>query len=224
MELFEWGLKAAFHKAYSDEFIGELIRLVGGEYKTAYEECKTFYPIYEAHDLRPHVRRAKIESKIRELVAGFSDIIASAEPNKTKTNYHTRLTSNNVIMTVNAVASPNTLVRRAEHRKTYARSAQLHLFEPELPPPPTDAALYVNIIHGVDRSHPELPAFMHAVFPSADLKRYICRINLLELPQFATIVGSLLPPATAPETIKDDLQMGLRLDAKNKKRKKEDGQ
>jgi hypothetical protein len=214
-------LKARFHKAYSDEFVGDLIRLIINEYKTAHNECHALYPKEEAHDLRPYTRRAKIDSKIRELVKSYDEIEATPETNKTKTNHHTRIESSSVVMTVHAVANPKTLVRRAEHRKTYARSAQYNLFEPNLPPPPLDTALYINFIHGADKARPQFTAFMHIVFPSADLKKYLCRINLLDLPQFVSIVNDELTPVK-PETIEDDLQLGFRLDALNKKKKESD--
>lgn len=217
-------LKSAFHGAYQDDVLEDIIRAVFSGYKYSSDECRNLYPAQEAHDLRPHVRRAKIESAIRELAYDFPDVKSAVRPNRRKSGYHTQLISNNVVLTVHAVANPSTLVRSAEHRKTYARAAQLNLFEPELPPPPPDAPLYVNLIHGTNGENADFPSFIHAVFPSPDLKKYLYRINLLSLPQFGELVGTLVPSPILPETIGDGLQMGLRPDARNKQRKDEDGE
>jgi hypothetical protein len=215
-------LKSAFQAAYPDDFLEEAIRAIFSAYKHSTDECKSFYPAQEAHDLRPHVRRAKIETAMRELTYDFPNIKSRVQPNRRKSGYHTQLISNNVIMTVHAVANPSTLVRFAEFRKTYARSAQLGLFEPELPPPPPDAPLYVLLIHGTNGNHLDLPAFLHAVFPSADLKQYLYRIDILNLPQFGELLSTLTPSPVGPETIGDDLQIGLRMDARNKQRSEGD--
>jgi hypothetical protein len=177
-----------------------------------------FYPWEEAHDLRPHTRRAKIEARIRDLANTFPDVTATVEPNAAGTSYHTRIVSNNVILTVNCVQHPNDIVRYAEFRNSYA-NAQMNLFEPDEPPPP-DGYVYAILIHGASKKNPKRPDFMHIVFPDAKCESYICRIDLFAIPRFQRLVNELWPVQI--ETVADDLKFGLRPDAKSKKKKEQD--
>lgn len=211
--------KATFREAFPDDFIEDLMRLTASEYRTAFDECAMFYPREEAHDLRPHVRRAKIEYKLRDLVIGYPDIAATVEPNATGSHFHTRLVSNSVILTVNHVHHPNELVRWAEFRNTYAREAQRNLFEPYEPAPP-DAMLYAILLHGASKRNPKRPDFMHVVFPDDECRSYIDRIDLFAIPRFRSLANELWPVQI--ETVEDDLDMGLRPDAKKKKKKEQD--
>lgn len=213
-------IKRTFRDAYPDDFIEDVMRLHASEYRTAYDECALFYPWQEAHDLRPHTRRAKIEAKIRDLANSFPGMYATPEPNATGTSFHTRILSKNVILTVNCVQHPNDIVRHAEFRNTYA-NAQLDMFEPDEPPPP-DGYVYAIWIHGASKRNPKRPDFMHIVFPSADCESYICRIDLFAIPRFKSLANELWPAQV--ETVEDKLDMGLRSDAKKKKKKEEDGE
>ncbi len=213
-------IKATFRDAHRDDFLEDVIRLLAGEYRTAYDECAMFYPWEEAHDLRPHARRAKIEAKVRDLANSFPGVTATVEPNATGTSYHTRIVSKNVILTINCVQHPNDLVRHAEFRNAYA-NAQMDLFEPDEPPPP-DGYIYAMWIHGASKRNPKRPDFMHIVFPDEKCASYICRIDLLAIPRFKKLANELWPAEI--ERVEDDLDMRLRTDAKKKKKKEAEGE
>jgi hypothetical protein len=213
-------LTESFRDAYPDDFIEEAMRLHASEYRTAYDECAAFYPWEEAHDLRPHARRAKIEARIRDLANSYPGMAATVEPNITKTNYHTRIVSKNVILTVNHVKHPNEMVRRAEFRNTYARSPQRDLFTEDAPAP-EGGYLYAILLHGESKRNPKRPDFMLIGFPDAECKSYIYQIDLFAIPRFKALANELWP--VQAESIRDDLKLNLRSDAKKKKKKEEDG-
>lgn len=212
-------IKRAFRDAFTDDFIEDVMRLQASEYRTSYDECAMFYPYEEAHDLHPHVRRAKIEHKVRDLANAFAGIHATPAPNATGTSYHTRIVSGNVILTINHVNNPNEIVRYAEFRNTYA-NAQMGLFDPN-EPPPDDGYLYAIWIHGASKKNPKRPDFIHIVFPSEDCESYVCRIDLLAIPRFKALANELWPVHV--ETVADNLNLGLRSDAKKRKKKEDEG-
>ena len=211
-------LTRTFWAAFPADFIEDLMRLLASEYRTAKIECDTFYPDEEAHDLCPHVRRAKIECRVRELASAFPGITATAEPNAAGTSYHTRVVSHGVTLVINHVAQPTDMVRRAEFRNTYARLAQGSLFEPD-EPPPQDGMLFAILLHGASKRDPRRPDFVQVAFPDAECKHYIHRIDLFAIPRFKSLANELWPARV--EEVEDDLDMGLRSDAKKKNRKKQ---
>lgn len=211
-------LTRTFRAAFPDDFLEDIMRLLASEYRTARIECETFYPGEEAHDLCPHVRRAKIEYKARDLANAFQGLKASVEPNAAGTSFHTRIVSQNVTLVINYVHQPTDMVRRAEFRNTYARLAQGSLFEPDEPPPP-DGMLFAILLHGASKKDPRRPNFVHIAFPDADCRYYIHRIDLCAIPRLKRLASELWPVRV--EEVKDDLDMGLRSDAKKKNRKKQ---
>ena|ERR1044072_1634312 len=214
------GIRTAFFKAIPFELIDDILRLLASEYRTAYEECKMFYPPEEAHDLRPHVRRAKIESKLRDIVASYPGVTATAEPNANRTSWHTRITSGNVVMTLNHVNQPSDMVRQADFRSGYAQDAQIDLFNPNKPPPPSDATLFAIVRHGASKKTPRRPDFVRVGFPDEECKHYVYDIDLFSMPRFRTVATELWPAKI--EVVLDELDMRLRSDAK--KKKKEEGE
>lgn len=214
-------LTQSFWNAYPADFIEESMRLYASDYRTAYDECAAFYPWEEAHDLRPHARRAKIEARLRDLANTYPGLSATVEPNITKTSYHTRIVSGNVILTESHVGQPSEMVRWAEFRNTYARSPQYHFFEEDAPPP-EGGYLYAILLHGESKRNPKRPDFMRIAFPDAECKSYLYQIDLFAIPRFKALANELWP--VQAEAIRDDLKLNLRSDAKKKKKKEEDGE
>lgn len=207
-------LEDMFFEAFPEEFLRNLLRLISEVYVEAYEECQSSYPIPEAHDLRSHMRRAKLEYQVRELVRNFPDIVAEVEKNKKKTSFYTKLKNKRVVLTISAVNHPNTIVRRAEFRETYARNAQLSLFDPE-PVPPPDALLYAILLHGPDSLEPSRPGFINVVFPNKNCKAYVGSIDLML--KFNTLTTEIW--SVKEEIVKDELSIKLREDAKQQAEK-----
>lgn len=213
-----WSIKNTFFEFIHPELIEDFMRLIAGEYRTAYDECKVFYPLEEAHDLRPHVRRAKIESKSREIANSYPGVSATVEPNIHYTSYHTVIRSGPVLMTINHVNQPYDMVRTADFRNTLARDAQLSLLAP-YKPPPVDSPLFAILRHGAAKRTPRRPDFMLVGFPDAGCKYYVCNIDLFSIPRFRKLANELWPAKI--EVVLDDLDLRLREDAKNKKKKSE---
>ncbi len=177
-------------------------------YEQAAEECLERYGPEEAHDLRPHVRRAKIEGLFRALVPRHPEMSATTSLNAAGNAYHVEATSGRVVMTVSVVDTPNVIVREARYRQTLARRYQLSFegLNGELPPPP-DATLWALVIHGpADSRDGRLPGFVHVVFPTSDCADYIDRIDLLarfrEIPE--------LKAGSEIEAIPDQLRLDFR--------------
>lgn len=212
------GIKATFFESICPELIEDLMRLTAAEYRTAYDECKMFYPLEEAHDLRPHVRRAKIESKSREIANSYPGVSATSEPNINNTAYHTVIRSGPVLFTINHVNQPSEMVRSADFRTTLARDAQLSLLTP-YKPPPVDSPLFAILRHGSSKRTPRRPDFMLVGFPDADCRYYVCEIDLFSIPRFMNLANQLWPAKI--EVVQDELDLRLRQDAKNKKKKSE---
>lgn len=210
-------LKRAFHQSFSDDFLEDLIRLLATVYLNAYQECKNYYPDEEAHDLRGHVRRAKLEFQLRELSTRFPAIESAVQLNEKRTSYFTTLYAGKVVMTANQVEHPKVIVRRALFRETYAQGAQLHLWEAEVPPP-DDGYLYTILLHGEDALNPNRPGFAHIAIPNPACDGYLADINLFE--RFSDLVSKLW--SVKEETVKDELPLGLREAAKRKAKKKKD--
>jgi hypothetical protein len=216
MAISESDLKRAFHKAFSDDFLEDVIRLLDTVYLNAYQECRNYYPDEEAHDLRGHVRRAKLEFQLRELITRFPKMQSAVQLNEKRTSYFTTLYSGNVVMTANQVQHPSVIVRRALFRETYAMGAQLHLWEKEVKPP-EDAYLYTILLHGEDALNPRRPGFAQIAFPNSDCNGYVIEhINLFT--RFNDLVSKLW--SVKEEKVKDELPLGLRESAKKKAKKK----
>ena len=186
-----------------------IVRCILKGYAEAADECLGKYAWEQAHDVRPHIRRAKIEQLLLGLRSRHHEITAVSTINESNNAYHVRVTSGRVIFTVSAVDSPETTLRHAVFRETLARRYQLPL--PELgmeePPPSPDALLYALIIHGPANEDgvQRFPSFVHVVFPTSDCSDYIDRLDLLarfrDLPEVKGI----------PEMVKIPNVLGIRL-------------
>jgi hypothetical protein len=75
-------------------------------------------------------------------------------------------------------------------------------------------------IHGASKRNPKRPDFRHIAFPDEKCESYICRIELLTIPRFKNLANELWPAQV--ESVEDKLDMGLRADAKKKKKKERD--
>lgn len=197
-------LERDFFTAYTDDFLRDALRLLATVYRGAHEDCRFSHAEPEAHDLYPHKRRAMLEGQLRDLARSHG-ITASAERNHGGTSNYTLLASGDVLLTANAVEHPNTIIRRAVYRETYARAAQLKLFGEQ---PPKGPVLYAILLHGPDVSNRARPEFAYIVFPDESCKRYVARINLFD--RFSDVTNELWTIEEA--TVFDDLDIQIRTD------------
>jgi hypothetical protein len=173
-------LRLLVEGAYGAPFLRALTSRLGAIYEETWKELLLEYDHPELHDLLPHVRRAKFERDMRLLATRFG-FTGFAERNARKTSFHSQVKAGNVILTASAVASPKTVVRRAEFRQTLARDSQLTLWSDS--DDKAGAAYYSLYIHGpiVTPQGLSLPklGFAHLVFPDRFLTKYIGGVDLL---------------------------------------------
>jgi len=151
-------------------FMRDVLRCLYKCYEAAWEECAGL-PEEEAHDLRPHYRRALFEAGLRDVAQRYSTVKATTKRNRMRNYSHTYIRCGRVLLTESAVESPDQMIRRAEFRATYARYNQLFLWDKPLPPPAT-APLYAVLIHGAS-TDPRQPLFARIKFPGPDCAGYI---------------------------------------------------
>lgn len=203
MGRFREEMEQDFLIAYSDDFLRDALRVLAASYRGAHADCSMQFPAPEAHDLYPIMRRAMVESQMRELTEGYPEISATSELNHGGTSYYTLLSSGNVFLTANAVENPEKPVRKAMYRETYARASQPNLFEE---PPVEGAILYGILLHGPDELNKTRPEFVHIAFPNKDCSDYVGRVDLFG--RFPDLVGELW--SIEEELIPDELDMEIR--------------
>lgn len=207
-------ISRAFFGAYSIEFLSDLIRLIASKCKEAVEECSVFRP-QRAKALFPILRRTQIDESIEALVEDYPEIEAQIR-SLSSNNCITELKRDFAVLTVHKVASACSKVRPALQREMLAQSSQVSMFEKnELPP--DDAILYAQLKYGVARRFPKQLAFAIVDFPDKD-GNIAWSINLLAMSQFASLLDEAKKePRT--ENIDDNINLGLRSDARDKGRK-----
>ena len=192
-------LESLTYRHLSLDFVRRATQAVFMAHEVAWEESLSTFANTEAENLRPFIRRAKLEAYLRdaaEIVRGVDASVVRTP--KRNWWWHTEITAGPVILTQSAVDSPAALVRRAEFRLTLARNNQLSLFGDNLD---QDSPLYVLLLHSrsvwpsVERTrvYGHLPGSAHLAFPSHDLTRYLHRVNLFDL--FPDVVDANLPNA-----------------------------
>lgn len=191
-----------FLEAYPEDFLRGWLRTLFSGYREAHQECSRGYAEAEAHDLYPHLRRAKLEGQLRGLARSHG-IMATAESNRRNSSRYTLVRSGNVLLTASAVQDPNELIRRAAFRETFARESQLKLFGEQIP---TGTALYAILLHGPDLLNRGIPEFSHVVFPDESCSQYVARINLFDM--FSDSIGH--GGAVEEEVVPDELDIHLR--------------
>jgi hypothetical protein len=176
--------------------------------KEGYKCCDLELEYSEVHDLAPHCIRACLERALRARGRQYEAKV-SAKRNRKGTAFHSVVTFGPVLITASRVATPETIVRRAEFRKTYAMSQQLDLFDPQ-PHPDPFRYLYALLIYGPDPSKRYPIGFAEIVFPLSNGLGYADeRINLCA--KFPEVIEQLDTPVeqiedTATPRFKADIE------------------
>lgn len=179
--------------ALGEGFLEDLIRLMFSAYRSADEYCVQNFPRDQAADLRPMVRRAMIERDVKPL-AESHDLKANVVRTVKGKAFHTEIRRKNVVLTISAVDTPQSMFRDAAFRKNLA-SAQMDLFDPNSSS--ADLPLYAVLLHGPTRNQ-SAPRFGVIAFPGADCKNYIAKLALFC--KFPVVIEQLTTKAT-PERI-----------------------
>jgi len=195
--------KDIFREYVPDEFCRELTRIIIRDYQRADTLCDEQFAAQEAHDARPHVRRAYIEQDVRNAARRFTEMAASVPPNVTNNSYHTEIRAGRVVLTVSAVDNPETIVREARFRLGYAGEWQsaMPFMEQDDVQPMSERSVYAIAIHGPNPHDRKLPGFIHIAFPVPDCSTYLAgRIDLLS--EYPDILGEFGgPEIIVPPTI-----------------------
>lgn len=213
-----------FQECIPQKFLRDSLHCLFGVYATVFDDVKKSFPPWEAHDLRPHYRKAQFDSEWRE-VAKRHGLAATPEPNWGRNCFHTRVVAGRVILTASAVRTPDEIVRYAAFRDSYARSniRYFPILEEDmgLPPPAPDDPLYAILIHGAARGQ-KAPYFADIVFPAAEVKTYVARLPLFAL--FPDLVNAQAA-SIQEERIEDLIEPELREDLPRpeEERQAEDG-
>lgn len=192
-----------FRECIPQDFCHELTRLIVHDYQKAYILCEGQFAPQEAHDARPHVRRAYIEQDVRNAAQRFTEIASSVPPNSANNCYHTEIRAGRVVLTISAVDKPETIIREARFRFAYANEWQsaMPFMEQDDFEPASERSVYAVAIHGPNPQDGKLPGFIHVVFPTPDCSAYLAgRIDLLrEHPDILGEFGG--PEVIVPPTI-----------------------
>ena len=149
------------------------------------------------------------------LVEDYPEIDCYVRPLGTN-NCVTELRREYVLLTIHKVAKKNSRVRPAVQREMLAKSSQANFFEPN-EPPPDDAILYAQVKYGTAKRFPDQLSFVVVDFPDKE-GNVVHSIDLLARLEFTSLLDDTRKE-TRIEKIDDDLDLGLRSDARNKDRK-----
>lgn len=144
----------------------DLLRLVFAAYPMAFEQAEQF-PFEEAHDLRPHIRRAAIEASLATLPAK-QVLTVTTRRNSSGNAFHKELFFGRVVLTHSTIAAPESRIREAQFRQSLARSCNLPMFiEFADAAPDDDGLLWAVLVHG-PADDQRAPAFVRIAFPLPD--------------------------------------------------------
>lgn len=187
-------MRSELTDALGEGFLEDLIRLLFSAYRGAFHECSKNFPAQQAHDLRPILRRSMIERDLKPLAESHGLVVSVVQTTKGK-SFHTEVKGKNVVLTVSAVDTPQSMFRDAVFRQNLAR-AQMHLFDENCvadnPP------LYAVLLHGPHRKQNQ-PRFGVVAFPQPDCKNYITKLSLFS--KFPQVIEQLTTKATVERIV-----------------------
>jgi len=179
----------------------------------------------KAQDLQPgpmknvysYNRGANIDSNLLALNNKYKGLKATSEINSARNWHYTLISFENIRMTMSVVESPTDAPRESLFRN-YLASCQMSFdfnkdngdIEINDLKSNDESIIYALIIHSPAIDNPNLPAFIHIVFPNESCTDYLDRINLFN--EFPSLVDSLVREGT--EQIPDKAEVKLSVQAK----------
>jgi hypothetical protein len=181
----------------------DLLRLLFGQYKSAFEFCKEHHPSGHGRDFLGMMRRANIETQLVSMKERHPIMSVEVTPNYTGSAHHSLITFNKVMMVQSSLKNPKHMVPPSQFRKAYAAQSlevnpQLKLF-PRVHENVIDISkpLFAMLVHGPDSTDKSRPAFAYIVFPDNTYTMYVHVINLFE--RFSELVKELTTTQTPEE-------------------------
>lgn len=184
--------QAFFDSQVSQQVQERLLRLILAAYLQARRDIRDDYQPQVAHDVFPHILRARVDSFLYSIGSrfGFSDVEARYEPNKQSNSFHTVMKVGKVVLTSSAVEGPGVVPRNAEFRNEIADAQSRFIvdsgcnaFVIDDMPTPDDAVLYGLIIHGPEAYGVKtplryIPGFVRVAFPNRSCSAYLDCLDL----------------------------------------------
>lgn len=215
-----------FDDQVPEAFQVALLRMLAKAYRKSSDYVSDRYERPEAEYMLGHERRVQIEMDLRALTLAheFSEFTAVVKANETGSHKYTEVRCGNVVITVSAVSELTQLPRRANFRKSLAKSSQLQLqFDDEPTPAPAPESaedLYALLVHhrNSDSETPFELSFAEFIFP-LEVGYHEARVDLMRRYAFQTQANTTDTPKSAPapvEHIPDDLPLAPRTEDRSK--------
>lgn len=180
----------------TEDFLTGSIRAIFAARKTAYDFCTANFESPEGESLQPLIARGKLNEYLR----GVADVIPGCKASVKRSDgsplKRTELSSGPVNLTAHSVSQPCGRVKKYKYRRSLAQGNQPTLLDYDVP---VGETLYVLLLHGQYKqrtlaetaTYKYLPGSIYLAFPTAELKDYAHRVNLID--RYPLLVDSLLP-------------------------------
>ncbi len=211
----------AFWASVPVDFVTDAFGALFDQYLAGYETCESMMDASERHDVLSAIRRALIETEIRNVGRRYHPTAeVQTLMNRRQTSHFSLIKFGAVDLTFAKSGSPKLLPRPAIHRMNLFERAQATLFDREVEKP--GDRLYGILIHGHARrkkcdedvaiANPKFPSFARIAFPDHDGK-ILANIDLFR--DFRFVVQRYMP---AVERVENADPKPLRI----RKRKEDD--
>jgi hypothetical protein len=193
-------LESMFLRQVPDDFLRDATRIVIDAYANAQRFCDELLAWRVAHDARPIIRRALIETNLHSLAERHPALVSGLILNEPGTASFWRAQAYKIVITESAIDRSDQLVRHADFRMSLAGRSQLTLWpEDEVRDP--EACLYALLVHGPVGTESGRPEFVKIKIPASDNCAYLASIDLLEryvgvAARIETAVEVIAPTAT----------------------------
>lgn len=169
--------RESFLGAAPTGLVEELARVVEVSMKTAWTQGLSFPPGIR-HDKFGYDFRFNIEAALINLANTYKGQVETREVKNEIENWsHTEVRFGPVVLTANAVETPQTMVRDATFRRTLAKDPQQPLGLVELEPDPPSNGLYAVLLYPSARfpmkADEAVPSFVTVRFPMSDLSDWL---------------------------------------------------
>jgi hypothetical protein len=196
---------ATFKANIPADFVPDVFGTIFEQYAAAYETCDSLMDASERHDALAGIRRAMIETHIRNVARRYPTATVRTLVNPRRTSHFSLISFGVVDLTFSKSGSPKLLPRPALHRSNLFERAQASLFEHEIAKP--GDRLYGILIHGPARrkkrdeedvplANPRFPSFARIVFPDHE-GQILASIDLFR--DYRLVVQQFIPPVEEVE-------------------------
>lgn len=158
--------------------IEDLALLVEASMRTAWTQGIDLPP-GNRHDRYPYDFRSNVEAALMNLANTYeaNGVTAREVANEAGNWHHTEVRFGSIVLTGNAVESPQTMVREASFRKSLAKNPQMSLDLVPMEPEPPSTSLYAVLLypsaHFALRLDDAVPSFVTVRFPMSDLTDWL---------------------------------------------------